>query len=140
MRNDDEYGRTPWAGEFQGTPDPPLAYRDPWLTGGWFARLLQDRGPAAPKQLELFPSSGSRWAIVIILLAQAALSIRLLTANTTFPDEGLYLFAGYVQVNHQIALSQLAGLATWFSGSPEIYPPAGARAPQFGGVTGARPW
>jgi hypothetical protein len=119
-------------------PTPAPAYRDPWLTGGWFAKLLQDPKYAAQKQPEDFPSPGSRWAILIILLVQAALSVRLLGANTTFPDEGLYLFTGYLQVNHLLPLSQLMGLATWFSGSPEIYPTAGGLAAQWGGVAGAR--
>jgi hypothetical protein len=130
--------QTPWAPAPQAAPTPPPAYRDPWLTGGWFAKLLQDPQYAVQKQPEDFPSPGSRWAILVILLVQAVLSVRLLTANTTFPDEGLYLFTGYLQVNHEIPLSQLMGLATWFSGSPEIYPPTGALAAQFGGVTGAR--
>jgi hypothetical protein len=122
----------------QAPPTPRPAYRDPWLTGGWFAKLLQDPEYAAPKQPEDFPSPGSRWAIAVILIVQAVLSVRLLGANTTFPDEGLYLFTGYLQVNHQIPLSQLMGLATWFSGSPEIYPPVGGFAAQLGGIAGAR--
>jgi hypothetical protein len=128
----------PWTEIQQTVPAQPREYRDPWQTGGWFARLVQERGPAVAKERVDFPSPGSRWAIGGILLVQAVLSIRLFTANTTFPDEGLYLFSGYVQVTHQISLSQLQGLATWFSGSPEIYPPTSALAAQFGGVFGAR--
>jgi len=117
---------------------PPPEYRDPWQTGGWFASLLQDRESAAPKQSDVFPSLGNRWAIVVILLTQAALSIRLLRANAGFGDESLYLWAGYLQVSHQITLNQLEGLASRFTGSPEIYPPAGALAAQYGGLSGAR--
>jgi hypothetical protein len=137
--DDTNYTRQePWAPTPQAAPTPAREYRDPWLTGGWFANLLQDPEYAVQKQPEDFPSPGSRWAILVILLVQAALSVRLLGANTTFPDEGLYLFTGYLQINHLIPLSQLMGLATWFSGSPEIYPPAGGLAAHFGGVTGAR--
>lgn len=113
------------------------AYRDPWQTGGWFARVLQERGSAA-QQPRFLSSAGSPWAIVVILLVQAVLSIRLLGANTGFRDEGLYVWAGYLEVSHQISLSQLQGLASWFSGSPEMYPPAGALAAQSGGLAGAR--
>jgi hypothetical protein len=130
--------RQPWVDPHQTVVDSPREYRDPWLTGGWFAKLVQDHDPLAAKERVDFPSSGSRWIIAVILLVQAMLSIRLLTANTTFPDEGLYLFTGFLQVSHQIPLTQLTGLATWFSGSPEIYPPTGALAAHLGGVAGAR--
>lgn len=112
--------------------------RGPWRTGGWFARPAQDRALTVPSKADLFPSAGKPWVVIGILLVQAVLCIRLLHANTAFEDEGLYLFTGYLQVTHQITLSQLEGLASWFSGSPEIYPPAGALAGQAGGLTGAR--
>lgn len=138
VRKVHEYEQSPQTGAPSVGPGGPWPYRDPWLTGGWFVKLLQDRESTAPKQPDDFPSSGSRRAIVVILLVQAVLSIRLLGANTGSRDEGLSLWAGYLQLSHQISLSQLEGLAARFPGSPEIYPPLGALAAQSGGLAGAR--
>lgn len=133
-----EATQAPWqrpAGPRHGYPAPQQTYRDPWLTGGWFARLSED---SASEQPEESAAQGRRWLIFVILLIQAALAIRLFRANTNFQDEGLYLWAGYLQAGHHALPSQVQGLETWFSGSPALYPRLGALAAQFGGLTGAR--
>ncbi len=82
--------------------------------------------------------SASHWPVVVILLIQATLSIRLFWSNTNFQDEGLYLWAGYLQFGHHAQSAQIQGLETWFSGSPAIYPLLGAQAARIGGLVGAR--
>jgi hypothetical protein len=129
----------------QTRADPWQAPRDPWDTGGWFGPLTQDPAIAGGEQPHTPPSRGlayvlstRRWPIVIILLIQAALSMRLCWSNTDFQDEGLYLSAGYLQLEHHAQLAQIQQLQTWFSGSPAIYPRLGALAAQYGGLAGAR--
>lgn len=79
-----------------------------------------------------------RWPLLAVLAIQAALSLRLVWSNTAFQDEGLYLWAGYLELSHLVSHSQIQHLATWFSGAPAIYPRAGAFAARFGGLAGAR--
>jgi hypothetical protein len=112
-------------------------YRDPWLTGGWFARLLDD-GSSDAKQQQESTALNRRWPIIVILLIQAALSVRFFRANSSSPAEGSYLWAGYLDLGHHAQASQIAGLDAQFSGSPSIYPRVGALAAEFGGLAGAR--
>jgi len=82
-----------------------------------------------------------RWLLASILLLQAALSVRLLWANTAFDDEGLYLWAGHLEWSHWLhgtSSATLTGFPTWFSGAPVVYPPLGAIADILGGLAGAR--
>jgi hypothetical protein len=116
----------------QGQP-----YRDPWLTGGWFARLLDDGASDAEQQQES-TALNRRWPIIVILLIQAALSVRFFRANSNSPGEGSYLWAGYLDLGHHAQASQIAGLDARFSGSPAFYPRVGALAAEFGGLAGAR--
>jgi hypothetical protein len=121
----------------QARADQWQAPRDPWDTGGWFGPLTQDPAIAGGEQPHAPPSRGlayvlsaRRWPIVVILLIQAALSLRLCWSNTDFQDEGLYLSAGYLQLGHHAQLVQIQQLQTWLSGSPAIYPRLGALAAQ----------
>jgi hypothetical protein len=118
----------------------PAAYRDPWLSQGWFARLVADSDsePAPPRRLNDFRSAGNRLAILAILALQGVLSARFIGTATGTPTEGLSLWAGYLQVHHLITLGQLRGLMAGFPGSPEVYPQAGALAAAAGGLSGAR--
>jgi hypothetical protein len=80
----------------------------------------------------------SRWSLAVVLLFQALLSARLVWSNTAFQDEGLYLWAGHLELDHFIHHSPVPNFATFFSGAPVIYPPIGAIADGIGGLAGAR--
>jgi hypothetical protein len=115
----------------------PPAYRDPWLTQGWFARLVAEHKPEAPARPSDFRSAGNRLTIIAILAVQAVLSSRFLGASQS-PAEGLSLWTGYLQAHNLITLDQFKGLIASSPGSPEIYPPAGALAAAIDGLSGAR--
>ncbi len=83
------------------------------------------------------PAAG-RWALVAVLIVQAALSLRLIWSNSAFQDEALYLRAGHLEWArwlHQVPIPPFAG---YFSGAPVLYPPLGAVADSLGGLTAAR--
>jgi hypothetical protein len=86
-------------------------------------------------------SSGSRsarWGLVAVLLAQVALSLRLVWANTAFQDEALYLRAGHLEWAHWLHGAPIPDFPTYLSGAPVLYPPIGAVADSLGGLTAAR--
>ena len=79
----------------------------------------------------------SRGALAVILCVQAALSLRL--QNTAFGDEGLYLYAGHLEVAHVLHGAPLQGdYAAYFPGVPVLYPVLGAAADSIGGLAAAR--
>ena len=76
--------------------------------------------------------------LVAILIAQAALSLRLVWSNTAYTDEALYLWAGHLELAHWLHGITLPLFPTFFSGAPVVYPPLGALADSIGGLAGAR--
>ena len=79
----------------------------------------------------------SRLLLLAILLLQAVLSLRL--HNTAFEDESLYLYAGHMELEHLLHGAALQGqYASYFSGSPVLYPVAAAFLDQIGGLALAR--
>jgi hypothetical protein len=82
--------------------------------------------------------SRSAVALGLILVVQAALSLRLIWSNTAFTDEALYLWAGHLEWAHWLHGTPVPAFATYFSGSPVVYPPVGALADSIGGLAGAR--
>jgi 4-amino-4-deoxy-L-arabinose transferase-like glycosyltransferase len=78
------------------------------------------------------------WPLVAVLIVQAALSIRLVRADTAFEDEATYLWAGHLEWAHWLHGTPLPQFPSYFSGAPVIYPPLGALADSVGGLTGAR--
>ena len=79
-----------------------------------------------------------RLPLIVILIVQAALSLRLVTSNTAFTDEALYLWAGRLEWSHWLHGTPVPAFASYFSGAPVLYPPLGALANSLGGLTGAR--
>jgi len=73
-----------------------------------------------------------------LLAVQAALSARLLWADTAFQDEATYLWAGHLVWAHWLHGASIPPFPTYFSGAPVIYPPLGALADSVGGLAGAR--
>ena len=80
----------------------------------------------------------SRLVLLAILCLQAVLSLRL--HNTAFEDESLYLYSGHMELEHLLHGSALHGdFASYFSGSPVLYPVVAAALDQVGGLAaGAR--
>jgi hypothetical protein len=76
--------------------------------------------------------------LAVVLAVQAALSVRLVGADTAFMDEGTYLWAGHLELAHVLHGVPLPPFSTYFSGVPGIYPPLGALADSVGGLAGAR--
>jgi Dolichyl-phosphate-mannose-protein mannosyltransferase len=80
----------------------------------------------------------SAWPLLVVLIVQAALSLRLMGADTAFQDEATYLWAGHLEWAHWLHGAALPPFASYFSGAPVIYPPLGALADSVGGLAGAR--
>ncbi len=79
----------------------------------------------------------SRLVLLAILCLQAVMSLRL--HNTAFEDEATYLYAGHMELEHILHGSALQGdYASYFSGSPVLYPVLGAAVDQIGGLALAR--
>ncbi len=84
------------------------------------------------------PRFGGVWPLLAVLAVQAALSLRLVRADTASQSEALYLHAGHLEWAHWLHGAAIPPLASYFSGSPVIYPPLGAAANSLGGLTAAR--
>jgi hypothetical protein len=103
-----------------------------------------DAAPAAPaagshrKARVLGRHAPGWWPLVAVLIVQAALSIRLVRADTAFEDEATYLWAGHLEWAHWLHGTPLPPFPAYFSGAPVIYPPLGALADSVGGLAGAR--
>lgn len=110
------------------------------------AQYEMEPEPEPELEPELVPPRRSRWAVldsvpwslVVILAAQAAMSLRLMWTNTAFLDEATYLFAGHVELMHWLHGSAVPAYAAYFSGAPVLYPPLAALAASAGGLIGAR--
>ena len=73
-----------------------------------------------------------------VLVVQAALSLRLVGADTAFEDEATYLWAGHLEWANWLHGTPIPPFSAYFSGAPVIYPPIGALADSVGGLTAAR--
>src|SRR5947209_7614268 len=72
------------------------------------------------------------WPLLVVLAIQAALTLRLVWADTAFQDEALYLWAGHLEWAHVLHGTPLPQFPSFFSGSPVIYPPLAALADSAG--------
>ena len=78
------------------------------------------------------------WPLLIVLIVQAALSLRLIWTNTAFLDEATYLYAGHQMIAHWLHGIPVVEYPLSLSGSVALYPPLGAMADAVGGLAGAR--
>jgi 4-amino-4-deoxy-L-arabinose transferase-like glycosyltransferase len=78
------------------------------------------------------------WPLLGILVTQAGLSLRLISSNTAFGDEALYLWSGHLEWAHWLHGTPIIDFAAYFSGTPVFYPPIGAVADSIGGLAAAR--
>ena len=103
-----------------------------------------DTAPAAPaagsrpERRVLGRHAPSWWPLVAVLVVQAALSLRLVGADTAFEDEATYLWAGHLEWANWLHGTPIPPFSAYFSGAPVIYPPIGALADSLGGLTAAR--
>jgi hypothetical protein len=101
-----------------------------------------EAGRPGPGHRRVRGGSGGRvwggWLLLIVLAVQAALSLRLLGANTAFDDEATYLWAGHLEWAHWLHGTSIPPFPAYFSGAPVIYPPLGALADSVGGLAAAR--
>ena len=110
--------------------------------------LLDSAAPArgrAPRPPGAAREPGRRvWAevgwrpLVAVLAVQTALSLRLVSSNTAFQDEGLYLRAGHLEWARWLHGTPIPDFPSYFSGAPVIYPPVAALADSIGGLAAAR--
>jgi len=82
--------------------------------------------------------AGFPWELVVVLVAQAALSLRLVWANTAFMDEALYLWTGHMEWAHWLQGSPVPNFQAWFSGAPVLYPALAALVDTYGGLAAVR--
>src|SRR5262249_16992750 len=82
--------------------------------------------------------AGFPWELVVVLVAQAALSLRLVWADTAFMDVGLYLWAGHMGGAHWLQGSPVPHFQAWFSGAPVLYPALAALVDTYGGLAAVR--
>ena len=83
-------------------------------------------------------AAGPRWALGVVLLIQAGLSVRLVWTDTAFQDEALYLRAGHLEWAHWLHHAPIPDFPAYFSGAPVAYPLLGALADDAGGLAAAR--
>jgi hypothetical protein len=102
----------------------------------------QAAGPSGRDPVTGLRTWGARvaraWPLLAVLAVQAALSVRLLNADTAFQDEAAYLWAGHLQWAHWLHGTSIPPFPYYFSGAPVIYPPLGALADGIGGLAAAR--
>ena len=56
--------------------------------------------------------------LLAVLVIQAALSVRLVWANTAFNDEALYLWSGRWEIAHLVHGTTIPQFQRYFSGAP----------------------
>jgi hypothetical protein len=84
------------------------------------------------------PRGGAPLLLLGVLAVQAALSLRLVWANTAFNDEALYLWSGRWELAHLQHGATIPQFDRYFSGAPVIYPIIAAFAADHGGLVAAR--
>jgi dolichyl-phosphate-mannose-protein mannosyltransferase len=111
-------------------PEPAPEWASPGTGRAGSRRRRRQRSPGA--------RLAAAWPLLAVLVVQAALSLRLVRADTAFQDEATYLWAGHLQWAHWLHGTPLPPFPTYFSGAPVVYPPVGALADSVGGLAAAR--
>jgi 4-amino-4-deoxy-L-arabinose transferase-like glycosyltransferase len=108
------------------------------------AIAIQQSAPVPDEIIELSDKretssrDGFPWQLVVVLVAQAALSLRLVWANTAFLDEALYVWTGHMEWAHWLQGAPVPTFQTWFSGAPVLYPALAALVDTYGGLAAVR--
>jgi 4-amino-4-deoxy-L-arabinose transferase-like glycosyltransferase len=94
-------------------------------------------GAAPRRRFGLGPRWRGRLPLAVVLAAQASVALTL--TNSAFVDEGCYLFSGHTEWTAMFGgQAPPMDYATFFSGSPYLYPLIGAVANAVGGLGAAR--
>ncbi|MGW1467827.1 ArnT family glycosyltransferase [Streptomyces sp. NPDC002308] len=117
-------------------PQPAPGYTFDEITrADWVLGRVPDRGWSSapgPRRTRV-----SRALLACLLLIQAVLSLRL--HNSAFEDEALYVYAGHAMIGHLFhGVPDYGGFASYFSGSPALYPVLAAWVDSAAGLTGVR--
>jgi 4-amino-4-deoxy-L-arabinose transferase-like glycosyltransferase len=124
-----------------GTDSAPVVLEDQPTTIMPVQTMPRRNADPAPPEQPYRPPQRRKWisrgVLLAILLTQAVLSLRL--RNTAFEDEAQYLYAGRLEIAHLFHGAPLPiNFASYFSGSPVLYPVLGAAANNAGGLAAAR--
>jgi hypothetical protein len=127
------------------TPPPAAVVVRPAVSLRQAVNFLDDRTTAAGGGQELAAAQARdsfaqlrALPLIVVLTVQAFLSLRLVTSNTAFTDEALYLWAGRLEWSHWLHHTPVPPFPSYFSGAPVLYPPIAALANSLDGLTGAR--
>ena len=60
--------------------------------------------------------------LIVVLTLEVFLSLRLVTSNTAFTDEAMYLWAGRLEWSHWLHNTPIPSFPTYFSGAPHRAP------------------
>ena len=127
--------------------DPPAPGRPP------APRSAPRSAPASHRRATLLGAwtslgTAAGWPLGVILVLQAALSLRLTWSDSASVGEANALWVGRLELGHWLHGAALAGapalsgqpsaVASYLSGAPSLYPPIGALASGLGGLAAAR--
>ena len=129
-------GGTRYTRTVNGSPAAPSRYPGPRHSQG--GPRLRASSVRPPEQRGRPRRAAVISLLAAILLVQAALSLRLVWANTAFQDEALYLWAGHLELASWLHGLPIPPLPSYFPGAPVLYPPLAALADHLGGLAGAR--
>jgi len=116
---------------------PPRQSQEPSPQRQELPAQWQEQQPAERYAASRRVTKISRLVLLAILCLQAVMSLRL--HNSAFEDEATYLYAGHMELEHLLHGSALQGdYASYFSGSPVLYPVAAAALDEVGGLAAAR--
>jgi 4-amino-4-deoxy-L-arabinose transferase-like glycosyltransferase len=131
-------------------PAPPAPYTGPPTEAQLVALrnlqaiATQQSSPVPDELIELSGEEersardGFPWQLVVVLVAQAALSLRLVWSNTAFMDEALYVWTGHMEWAHWLQGAPVPAFQSWFSGAPVLYPALAALVDTYGGLPAVR--
>src|SRR5215471_2877963 len=112
-------------------------------SGLWGAWASSSSATATRQLDEPEPRGGGRaptawfltaWPLLAVLVVQAALSLRLVRADTAYQGEAAALWSGHLEWAHWLHGTPIPPFPAFFSAAPVLYPPLGAAADSVGGL------
>ncbi|MEV6104408.1 glycosyltransferase family 39 protein [Streptomyces sp. NPDC051940] len=102
------------------------------------AAEAQSAGPGADDDAKRTRLRPPDWRLLLILAAQIALAVRLLSSNGAGLHEAAFLTTGHAELAHWLHGAPRPDYGSQFFGIPAVSPALAAAADHFGGLTGAR--
>jgi hypothetical protein len=131
----------PSADPAQGAASPAL---EPGFPAIGTAEVLHSATPAPadravcsswPARARKMGVPGASWPSLVV---QAALSLRLVRADTAVPAEATYLWAGRLEWAHWLCGAVIPPFASYFADAPVVYPPLADGVGESAGLPGSR--